>query len=87
MALFNYILHQAHRGTPPCILAHLSLSLAGVLIHHFVQPAQQSSLYTYIAFVSAIVFRLEAWSDFMRYMMRFSTIDSHGLIKVHLIEI
>ena len=34
----------------------------------------------YIAFVSAIVFKFGAWSDFLHYMMQFSTIYSHGLI-------
>ena len=36
----------------------------------------------HIAFVSTIVFKLGAWSDFMHYTTRFSTMYSHGQIKV-----
>ena len=36
-----------------------------------------------ITFVTAILFKLGVWSDFTHYMMRFSTIYSHGLIRVY----
>ena len=37
----------------------------------------------YITFANAIIFKLGAWSDFMHYMIRFSMISSHGLIRVY----
>ena len=52
---------------------------------YYQMPVHQSyeTLCTLLLFLRVLSFKLGARSDFKHYMMQFSTISSHGLIKVH----